>query len=114
MARYYSLKDVAEKINVPEYTIRYWIRTLGLRGKKRHNRIYFMEKDLEYFIGIKSLIDRGYTLTSIKSLIKDEGRSILLKSAEKELFQRIVEGIRMSIREINNLISMIREIQGVR
>lgn len=113
MARYYSLKDVAEKVNVPEYTIRYWIRTLGLRGKKRNNRIYFTERDVEYFIGIKSLIEKGYTLTSIKSLIKDEGRSVLLKWAEKELSARIIREIKASIKEINNLILMIKEMQSV-
>jgi len=114
VARYYSLKDVAEKVGVPEYTIRYWIRTLGLRGKKRNNRMYFTERDVEYFIGIRSLIAKGYTLTSIKSLIKDEGRSVLLRWAEKELSGRIIEELKASIKEINQLISTIKEMQSVR
>jgi len=113
VARYYSLKDVAERLEIPEYTLRYWIRTLGISGRKRNNRMYFSERDVDYFIGIKSLTRRGYTLNSIKSMIKEEGRSVLLRWAEKELSDRVVSDIRDCIREVERLISKLREVRGV-
>ena len=113
MPRYYSIKDVAEKLDIPEYTLRYWIRMLGISGRKRHNRMYFTEKDVNYFIGVKTLINKGYTLTSINSMIKEDGRSILLRWAEKGLSMKIVEELKECIKDVDRIISGVKEISNV-
>lgn len=113
MPRYYSIKDVAEKLKIPEYSIRYWIRELGINGNKRHNRRYFSEKDVNYFIGVKGLIDKGYTLKSIKAMIKEEGRTVLLRWAEKELSRKIINELEGCIKDVNALILRLGEIKNV-
>lgn len=113
MPKYYLIKDIAEKLSLPEYTLRYWIKTLGMVSKKRHNRMYFSEKDVNYFIGVKALIDKGYTITSIKSMIKEEGKGVLLGWAEKELKDRIVEELKGCISDVEGLILHIKEIKDV-
>lgn len=113
MSRYYSLKDIAERLDVPVHVLRYWIRILGITGKKKSNRMYFSERDVNYFIGVSILIEKGYSLNSIKSMIKDSGRSILLKWAERGLIERILKDIRVCIREVGILIAKLDEIENV-
>ncbi len=113
MARYYSIKEIAERIEVPEYTLRYWINTLGFTGKKRHNRIYFDERGMGYFIGVKSLLKKGYNLSSIKSLVKEEGRSILLKFADRTLSEEIVEDVKSAINTVKKMKDILKEARNV-
>ncbi len=113
MSRYYSLQEVSGIVNVPEYTLRYWMRTLGLSGRKRHNRLYFDDRGVRYFIGVKTLLERGYNLNSIKSLMKEEGRSVLLRSAEYMLSEEILKELKEAANILSKMKKIIREAQDV-
>ena len=109
MGKYYSLQEISGKLKVPEYTLRYWMRTLGISGRKRHNRLYFDDRGVRYFIGIKTLIEKGYNLNSIKSLIKDEGRSVLLRSAEYSLSEDIQKEVSEALDILNKIKKILHE-----
>ena len=100
-------------IEVPEYTLRYWMRSLGISGKKRHNRLYFDKKGVRYFIGIKTLIEKGYNLNSIKSLIKEEGRGVLLRSAEYTLSEDIMKELKQAMNILSRMKRLIKETRDV-
>lgn len=68
----YIISDASKKIDVEQYTLRYWEEELKLdiqRNEMGHR--YYREEDLEVFKAIKILKDKGYQLRAIKMMLPE-------------------------------------------
>lgn len=68
----YIISDASKKIDVEQYTLRYWEEELNLdiqRNEMGHR--YYREEDLEVFKAIKNLKDKGYQLRAIKMMLPE-------------------------------------------
>lgn len=68
----YIISDASKKIDVEQYTLRYWEEELNLdiqRNEMGHR--YYREEDLEVFKAIKTLKDKGYQLRAIKMMLPE-------------------------------------------
>ncbi len=68
----YIISDASKKIDVEQYTLRYWEEELNLdiqRNELGHR--YYREEDLEVFKAIKNLKDKGYQLRAIKMMLPE-------------------------------------------
>jgi len=75
---YFTIREIAEKTQVPEYTIRYWesrfklLRPLRLASGHRR----YTAKDTETINEIKELVlTKGYTLSGAKKFIYSKKKS---------------------------------------
>lgn len=82
----YIISDASKKIDVEQYTLRYWEDELNLDIKRNEmGHRYYRDDDLEIFKCIKVLKEKGYQLRAIKMLLPDIVKSC--KSGEKSIDQ---------------------------
>lgn len=77
---YYLISDAAKKVQVESHVLRYWEEELELpihRNELGHR--FYTEEDINRFISIKKLKEKGLQLKAIKLVLQDE------ESFEKEL-----------------------------
>lgn len=68
----YIISDASKKIDVEQYTLRYWEEELELdiqRNEMGHR--YYRDEDLEVFKAVKNLKDKGYQLRAIKMMLPE-------------------------------------------
>jgi len=74
---YFSVSEVAKKIDVPQWTIRYWHEAFGLEIRRKHtgqrHRLFTIE-DIEKLSLIKILREeRKFTIEGAKQELKQKG-----------------------------------------
>lgn len=68
----YIISDASKKIDVEQYTLRYWEEELNLDVKRNEmGHRYYREEDLEVFKAVKILKEKGYQLRAIKMMLPD-------------------------------------------
>ena len=83
----YMISDAANLVSVEAHVLRYWEEELELdipRNEMGHR--YYTKENIEQFLKIKELKEKGYQLKAIKMLVQANGGSEeMLKPEEKQL-----------------------------
>ncbi|MCM2268312.1 MAG: MerR family transcriptional regulator [Elusimicrobiales bacterium] len=107
---YFTIREVARKAQVPEYTIRYWelkFRLLRpLRLASGHRR--YTQADIETLLEIKDLVFvKGYSLDGARKALAARRRQkktaqavAVTASAKSELLDGIKKELRQLIKEL--------------
>lgn len=70
---YYLISDAAKKVQVESHVLRYWEEELELPIKRNElGHRFYTEEDIERFISIKELKERGLQLKAIKVVLQDD------------------------------------------
>ena len=98
---YWSIREVAAEVQLPEPTLRYYEKEFeSLCPKKTATGIrQYTRKDIDEILLIKSLVkERGLTLAAAKKALRESRRKI---SAQAELRRRL-EAVRDELLAIRN------------
>lgn len=105
LKRYYTIKEVAQMINVNESTLRFWETEFPyLRPKTLGNKVrQYQEKDIEQIRLIHNLVKvRGFKLAAAQKIIS-QNRHGAEKSAE--ILQNLLS-IREELKELKRSLDM--------
>lgn len=89
--KYYRINDVAEYLDLPQSTLRYWEKEFPECAPKRnsHNIRYYTPDDVETLKIIKFLVkDKGLKLAAAKSQLKSNKRNT---GSRMEIIERLEE-----------------------
>ena len=76
------ISDAARRVQVESHVLRYWEEELNLPIKRNElGHRYYTDKDIERFVQIKNMKERGLQLKAIKMILKD-GKLDVLSSGE--------------------------------
>lgn len=85
MENYLLISDAAKKVQVESHVLRYWEEELKLPIKRNEaGHRYYTDNDIERFMQIKSMKERGLQLKAIKMILKDGKLDVLPMEASKE------------------------------
>ncbi len=77
---YFLISDAAKKVEVESHVLRYWEEELGLPIKRNElGHRFYTEEDINRFVQIKKLKEKGLQLKAIKVMLQDD------ESFEKDL-----------------------------
>ncbi len=90
---FFSIKEVADMLELKPYILRYWEKEFAILKPKRNrvNRRYYSKKDIEIVRLIKGILyNQGYTITGAKKKLtqlseEPEQLSLPLRSSKKLL-----------------------------
>ena len=84
---YLLISDAAKRVQVESHVLRYWEEELKLPIKRNEaGHRYYTDKDIERFLQIKSMKERGLQLKAIKMILKDGKLDVLpMGEAKAEL-----------------------------
>lgn len=84
---YYLISDAAKRVQVESHVLRYWEEELGLPIKRNElGHRFYTEEDIERFISIKGLKEKGLQLKAIKLVLQnEEGLDKETEEIEKEV-----------------------------
>lgn len=75
---YLLISDAAKRVQVESHVLRYWEEELKLPIKRNEaGHRYYTEKDIERFLQIKSMKERGLQLKAIKMILRDGKLDVL-------------------------------------
>ena len=98
MEKRYTVRQAVTMTGVKSYVLRYWEEELDLRiGRNELGHRYYTPFDIQLFLKINELKNRGLQLKAIRSLIPREARNT---SDETESGARILEGDTIEIVDI--------------
>ncbi len=103
---FYSIKEVADILEIQPYILRYWEKEFSIIKPKRNRigRRYYSKKDIENVRMIKKILyDHGYTIAGAKKKLLNmvegpEQLSLPLRDGS-----RILREIREELRKISDL-----------
>lgn len=77
------ISDAAKKVQVESHVLRYWEEELKLPIKRNEvGHRYYTDEDIERFIQIKNMKERGLQLKAIKMILKDGKLDVLPMESE--------------------------------
>ncbi len=80
---YLLISDAAKRVQVESHVLRYWEEELKLPIKRNEaGHRYYTDNDIERFVQIKSMKERGLQLKAIKMILKD-GKLDVLETEEE-------------------------------
>ena len=81
------ISDAAKRVQVESHVLRYWEEELNLTIKRNEaGHRYYTDKDIEQFLKIKSMKERGLQLKAIKMILKGNDLDVLpMGNLEEEL-----------------------------
>ena len=75
---YLLISDAAKRVQVESHVLRYWEEELKLPIKRNEaGHRYYTDKDIERFLQIKSMKERGLQLKAIKMILRDGKLDVL-------------------------------------
>lgn len=80
------ISDAAKKVQVESHVLRYWEEELNLpirRNELGHR--YYTNKDIERFVQIKTMKERGLQLKAIKMILKDGKLDVVSRNGDVEM-----------------------------
>ncbi len=99
---YYLISDAAKRVQVESHVLRYWEEELQLPIKRNElGHRFYTEEDINRFINIKNLKEKGLQLKAIKLVLQDEeefgkepveNRTKNVKNEEKDDTKEAKEG----------------------
>jgi len=110
---FFSIKEVAEMLELKPYILRYWEKQFACLQPKRNrvSRRYYSKKDIEIIRMIKGMLyTQGYTITGAKKKIvtiteSPEQLSLPLRNRDKVL--KKIRAIREELKEISKILAAI-------
>lgn len=70
---YYLISDAAKRVQVESHVLRYWEEELGLPIKRNElGHRFYTEEDIERFITVRELKEKGLQLKAIKLVMQDD------------------------------------------
>lgn len=85
MEQYLLISDAAKRVQVESHVLRYWEEELKLPIKRNElGHRYYTQKDIERFVQIKTMKERGLQLKAIKLILKNGKLDVLQNKAEEE------------------------------
>ena len=81
----YMISDAATLVNVESHVLRYWEEELELaipRNEMGHR--YYTKENIDDFMKIKELKEKGYQLKAIRMIIHNDGTDYLMSEYAKE------------------------------
>jgi len=105
---FFSIKEVAEMLDLKPYILRYWEKEFAILKPKRNrvDRRYYSKKDIDIIKLIKGVLyDQGYTIAGAKKKLvrlKDgpEQLSLPLRNRSK-----VLKEIKAELQNISNLLN---------
>ncbi len=80
------ISDAAKRVQVESHVLRYWEEELKLPIKRNElGHRYYTDKDIERFVQIKNMKERGLQLKAIKMILKNGKLDVLQNSADVEM-----------------------------
>lgn len=89
----YMISDAATLVNVESHVLRYWEEELELtipRNEMGHR--YYTKENIDDFMKIKELKEKGYQLKAIRMIIHNESKEYLLQEESLERPQVLYKG----------------------
>lgn len=85
MENYLLISDAAKRVQVESHVLRYWEEELKLPIKRNElGHRYYTDKDIERFVQIKTMKERGLQLKAIKMILKNGKLNVLQNTEEVE------------------------------
>ena len=79
------ISDAAKKVQVESHVLRYWEEELKLPIKRNEmGHRYYTTKDIERFVQIKNMKERGLQLKAIKMILKDGKLDVLSMEGDEQ------------------------------
>jgi DNA-binding transcriptional MerR regulator len=92
------ISDAAKKVQVESHVLRYWEEELKLPIKRNEvGHRYYTDADIERFIQIKNMKERGLQLKAIKMILKDGKLDVLPMGSETREELMVEESAGMAI-----------------
>ena len=92
------ISDAAKKVQVESHVLRYWEEELKLPIKRNEmGHRYYTAKDIERFVQIKNMKERGLQLKAIKMILKDGKLDVLPMESRGEAAVALEEPQHMAI-----------------
>jgi DNA-binding transcriptional MerR regulator len=92
------ISDAAKKVQVESHVLRYWEEELKLPIKRNEvGHRYYTDADIERFIQIKNMKERGLQLKAIKMILKDGKLDVLPMESETREELMVEESAGMAI-----------------
>lgn len=86
MENYLLISDAAKRVQVESHVLRYWEEELKLPIKRNElGHRYYTDKDIERFVQIKNMKERGLQLKAIKMILKNGKLDVLQNSEDVEM-----------------------------
>lgn len=96
------ISDAAKKVQVESHVLRYWEEELKLPIKRNEvGHRYYTDADIERFIQIKNMKERGLQLKAIKMILKDGKLDVLPMEGEVHADFVTEEGTGMAIEVVD-------------
>ena len=96
------ISDAAKKVQVESHVLRYWEEELKLPIKRNEvGHRYYTDVDIERFIQIKNMKERGLQLKAIKMILKDGKLDVLPMEGEMQVDFATEENTGMAIEVVN-------------
>lgn len=87
----FLIKDAAKKVSVEAHVLRYWEEELQLPIKRNElGHRYYTQEDVDRFLEIKNLKERGLQLKAIRMVLKN-GKLDVVRPAREEEGQEILD-----------------------
>ncbi len=106
---FFSIKEVAEMLELKPYILRYWEKEFAILKPKRNrvNRRYYSKKDIDIVRLIKKILyDQGYTIAGAKKklvTLSDEPEQLSLPLRDRSKILREIK------EELKKIRAMIKE-----
>lgn len=86
MENYLLISDAAKRVQVESHVLRYWEEELKLPIKRNElGHRYYTQKDIERFVQIKNMKERGLQLKAIKMILKNGKLDVLQNNTDVEM-----------------------------
>lgn len=86
MENYLLISDAAKRVQVESHVLRYWEEELKLPIKRNElGHRYYTDKDIERFVQIKNMKERGLQLKAIKMILKNGKLDVLQNSEDVKM-----------------------------
>lgn len=87
---YLLISDAAKRVQVESHVLRYWEEELKLPIKRNEaGHRYYTDNDIERFVQIKNMKERGLQLKAIKMILKDGKLDVLGTEEETDKEERL-------------------------
>lgn len=97
------ISDAAKKVQVESHVLRYWEEELKLPIKRNEmGHRYYTAKDIERFVQIKNMKERGLQLKAIKMILKDGKLDVLPLEGDVPIDIVTEEGHDMAMEVVDN------------
>jgi DNA-binding transcriptional MerR regulator len=105
--KYLSIREVAQREQIPAHTLRYWEKEKLLKPERHSGLRKYSQNDIDLIHEIKDLLyNKKFTISGVKKILKGDKR---VKDPQLKLFKEIqdigsLKAIKEDIKEILNIL----------